>query len=88
MKPVFKDFAFGILRQLLDWSKPRDEKIILTRYACERIKEHRLDIETLEDVFRHGEGKGHKLVQRYAKATSVFMTNQQKVRGGILIIGM
>ena len=66
MKQLIKDFTNDMFRQLFGWSKPRQGKIILTRYASERMREYGLDIETLEDVFRHGEGKTHKIVQKYA----------------------
>jgi hypothetical protein len=66
MKQLLKDFTHDLFRQLFGWSKPRQGKIILTRYTRERMREYGLDFETIEDVFRHAEGKGQKIVQRYA----------------------
>ena len=69
MKQIVKDFTNDMFRQLFGWSKPRQGKIILTPYAIEQMREYELDFETIEDVFRHGEGKAHKIVQKYATVT-------------------
>jgi hypothetical protein len=66
MKQVIKSFLFDIFRQLVGWSKPREGKIILTRNTRERMREYGLNFETIEDVFRHGEGNSHKIVRTYA----------------------
>ena len=68
MKQVIKDFIFDIIRQIFGWSKPRVGEIILTPYTMQKMREYGLDIATLEDVFRHGVGKKHKIVQRYSNA--------------------
>ena len=66
MKQVFKDFIFDMIRQIFGWSKPRVGQIIVTPYTMQKMRAYGLDIATLEDVFRHGVGKKHKIVQRYA----------------------
>jgi hypothetical protein len=66
MNQLIKDFTNDVLKQLFGWTKPRVGKIILTRYTRERMREYGLDFETLEDVFRHGQGHSRKIVQKYA----------------------
>ena len=70
MKQVFKDFIFDMIRQIFGCSKPRVGEIIVTPYTMQKMREYGLDIATLEDVFRHGEGKKHKIVQRYSNAVA------------------
>jgi len=41
-------------------------EVIVTPYAMQKMRAYGLDIAMLEDVFRHGVGKQHKIVQRYA----------------------
>ena len=69
MKQFIKDFVFDMIRQIFGWSKPRVGEIILTPYTMQKMRAYGLDIATLEDAFRHGVGKKHKIVQRYSKAT-------------------
>ena len=68
MKQFIKEFIFDIIRQIFGWSKPRAGEIILTPYTMQKMREYGLDIATLEDVFRHGVGKKHKIVQSYSNA--------------------
>jgi hypothetical protein len=68
MKQIIKEFILDMIRQILGWSKPRVGEIILTPYTMQKMREYGLDIATLEDVFRHGVGKKHKIVQRYSNA--------------------
>ena len=68
MEQILKDFLFEIIRQVFGWSKPRGGEIITTPYTRQKMREYGLDIATLEDVFRHGAGKKHKIVQRYSHA--------------------
>ena len=69
MKELFKEFIFDMIRQVFGWSKPRVGEIIVTPYTMQKMREYGLDIATLEDVFRHGVGKRHKIVQRYSRTT-------------------
>ncbi len=69
MKQVIKEFIFDMIRQIFGWSKPRAGQIIVTPYTMQKMREYGLDIATLEDVFRHGVGKKHKIVQRYSNET-------------------
>jgi hypothetical protein len=69
MKQLLKDFIFDMIRQLFGWSKPREGEIITTPYTLQKMREYGLDIATLEDVFRHGVGNKHKIVQRYINVT-------------------
>ena len=67
MKQVLKSFCVDMLRQLFGWGSPRDGKLIITRYAVNKMHEHQLDVDTLEDVFRHGEeGQNSKVTRQYA----------------------
>ena len=69
MRQLIKDFIFDIIRQIFGWSKPRVGEIIVTPYTMRKMREYGLDIATLEDVFRHGVGNKHKIVQRYSSVT-------------------
>jgi hypothetical protein len=67
MQQVLKDFGRDIIRQLFGWGKPRDGKLMLTRHAVTKMYEHQLDVDTLADVFRHGEeGTNGKITRQYA----------------------
>jgi hypothetical protein len=66
MKLIIKDFILDMIRQVFGWSKPRVGDIIVTPYTMQKMREYGLDIATLEDVFRHGVGKKHKIVQKYS----------------------
>jgi hypothetical protein len=67
MKHILKDFLLDIYRQLIGTSKPRDGKLILTRNAVNRMHEHQLDTETIQDAFRHGEEVNkNKIIRKYA----------------------
>ena len=67
MKQVFATLWGDIIRQLFGWGRVRDGKLIITRHAVTRMHEHQLDVDTLEDVFRHGdEGQHGKVTRRYA----------------------
>ena len=67
MQQVLKDFGMDMVRQLFGWGKPRDGKLILARHAVTKMYEYQLDVETLEDVFRHGEVGDHgKITRQYA----------------------
>ena len=69
MKQLIKDFIFDMIRQTFGWSKPRVGEFVVTPYTMQKMRDYGLDIATLEDVFRHGAGKKHKIVQRYSHAT-------------------
>ncbi len=67
MQQILKDFSRDIITQLFGWGKPRDGKLIVTRHAVNRMYEHQLDVNTLADVFRHGEeGTNGKITRQYA----------------------
>ena len=66
MKQLIQDFTFDVIRQIFGWSKPRVGEIIYTPYTLRNMRDYGLDIATLEDVFRHGVGNNHKIVQRYS----------------------
>ena len=68
MKQIIKELGIDIFRQLFGLSKPREGVIIPTPYTLKKMREYGVDIATLEDVFRHGEGNKHKIVQRYANS--------------------
>jgi hypothetical protein len=68
MEQVLKDFAWDMLRQLFGWGKPRTGQLILTRHAVNKMHEHQLDVETLRDVFMHGEEvKKDMITRQYAE---------------------
>ena len=67
MKQVLKAWCADIVRQLFGWGRPRDGKLIITRHAVTKMHEYQLDVDTLEDVFRHGEeGQNGKITRQYA----------------------
>jgi hypothetical protein len=67
MNTLLTDFILDMLRQLLGWSTPRQGKLILTRNALNRMHEHQLTIDTLRDVFTHGEeDKKGRIIRKYA----------------------
>jgi hypothetical protein len=68
MKQILKDFLLDIIRQLFGVSKPRPGKLILSRNALDRMHEHQLTVETLQDTFTYGEeeAKG-KIIRKYAQ---------------------
>ena len=69
MRHEIKELFIDIFRQLVGWTKPREGKIFPTQYARQKMSEYGLDIATLEDVFRYGVGKRHKIIRRYTNAT-------------------
>ena len=52
------------IRQLFGWNKVRAGKLSVTYWATIQMKEHRLDLDAIEDVFRHGR-KVTTIVQDY-----------------------
>src|SRR5437016_7501058 len=67
MKQFIKDMGREALRQLFGLQKPRGGKIILTRHAVQKMTEHKLDRETLENAFRHGrKGRSGMIIHKYA----------------------
>jgi hypothetical protein len=68
MKQFIKDIGREALRQLFGLQKPRGGKIILTRHAVQKMTEHKLDRETIENAFRHGrQGRSGKIIHKYAR---------------------
>jgi hypothetical protein len=68
MKQLIKDIGREALRQLFGLQKPRGGKIILTRHAVQKMTEHKLDRETLENAFRHGRrGRPGQIIHKYAR---------------------
>ena len=62
-----KEFLIEIFRQVFGMQKPRTGKVIITRYAYQKMREYQLDDQTLEDTFRQGEEvKEGKIVRKYA----------------------
>ena len=67
MKQILTAFYRDIIRQLFGWGTPREGKLIITRHAVTKMHEHQLDVDTLADVFRHGEeGHNGKITRQYA----------------------
>ena len=67
MQQVLKDFLIDAMYQVFGWAKPRDGRLILTRHAVTKMYEYQLDVDTLADVFRHGEeGANGKITRPYA----------------------
>jgi hypothetical protein len=81
MNQVLKEFAFEFFRQTIGWKQPREGVIIPTPYTLQKMREYGVDIATLEDVFRHGEGKKHKIVQRYTNSTVGLYYKMLKSKG-------
>jgi hypothetical protein len=57
-----------VFRQVLGVQKPRGGKIVLARHAFQKMTEHKLDRETLENAFRHGKrARAGKITHKYAR---------------------
>jgi hypothetical protein len=68
MKHILKDFLLDVVRQLFGLSRPRQDKLILTRTALIRMHEHQLTVATIRDVFTHGEeDKPGRIIRQYAQ---------------------
>ena len=68
MKQLVKDIGREALRQLFGLQKPRSGKIVLTRHATQKMSEHKLDLETIENAFRHGRrGRAGMIMHKYAR---------------------
>ena len=68
MKQVIHDIGREALRQLFGLQKPRSGKLVLTRYAFQKMAEYQLDRETLENAFRHGrQARAGKITHKYAR---------------------
>jgi hypothetical protein len=68
MNQVIQDMGREALAQLFGLQKPRSGKIVLTRYAAQKMTEHKLDRETIENAFRHGrQGRAGKIIHKYAR---------------------
>jgi hypothetical protein len=68
MKQFIKDIGREALRQLFGLQKPRGGKMVLSRHAVQKMIEHKLDRQTLENAFRHGrQARGGMIIHRYAR---------------------
>jgi hypothetical protein len=68
MNQVIHDIGREALRQLFGLQKPRGGKLVLTHYAFQKMTEHKLDRETLENAFRHGkQARAGKITHKYAR---------------------
>jgi hypothetical protein len=68
MNKLILDIGKEVLRQLFGLQKPRSGKLVLTRYAFQKMAEHKLDRETLENAFRHGrQSRVGKIIHKYAR---------------------
>jgi hypothetical protein len=68
MKQFFKDIGREALRQLFGLQRPRSGKLVLTRYAFQKMTEFKLDRDTLENAFRHGrQARAGKITHKYAR---------------------
>ena len=68
MKQLIKDIGREALRQLFGLQKPRGGKIVLTRHAVQKMSEHKLERETIENAFRHGRrGRAGMILHKYAR---------------------
>ena len=68
MKQIIKTIGMEIFRQLFGAQKPRGGRLVLTRNAFQKMTEHKLDRETLENAFRHGKrGKEGMIIHKYAR---------------------
>jgi hypothetical protein len=68
MDKVLHDMGRELLAQLFGIKPPRSGKIVLSRHAFNKMAEHNLDRETIENAFRHGKkGRGGTIIHRYAR---------------------
>ena len=67
MNQVIHDIGREALRQLFGFQKPRSGKLVLTRYAFQKMTDYKLDQETLENAFSHGkQARAGKITHKYA----------------------
>jgi hypothetical protein len=68
MNKLIFDLGKEALRQLFGLAQPRAGKIVLTSHAFQKMTEHKLDRETLENAFRHGrQGRAGMIIHKYAR---------------------
>jgi hypothetical protein len=68
MNHVMHDIGREALRQLFGLQKPRSGKLVLTRYAFQKMSDYKLDRDTLENAFRHGrQARVGKITHKYAR---------------------
>ena len=67
MKHIIRQFIQDVVRQLTGTTN-REGKLSISYWANIQMKELKLDIDTLEDVFRHGR-KVTTIVQDYQNAS-------------------
>jgi hypothetical protein len=76
------------IAQLFGLQKPRSGKLVLTRYAFQKMTEHKLDRETLENAFRHGkQARAGKITHKYgdcSKDTGFIQPVHDGVRRGFV----
>jgi hypothetical protein len=68
MNQVIHDIGREALRQLFGLQKPRSGKLVLAAHAVQKMTEHKLDRETVENAFRHGKrGRAGMIIHKYAR---------------------
>jgi hypothetical protein len=68
MRQIIKDIGMEIFRQVFGVQKPRGGRLVLTRHAFQKMTEHNIDRETLENAFRHGKrGRAGMMTHKYAR---------------------
>ena len=68
MKQIIKTIGMEVFRQIFGVQKPRVGRLVLTRNAFQKMTEHKLDRETLENAFRHGKrGRAGMIIHKYAR---------------------
>src|SRR5687767_9464028 len=68
MRQFIKDIGMEVVRQVFGLQKPRGGKIVLTRHAFQKMTEHKLDLETIENAFRYGKrGRAGMIMHKYAR---------------------
>ena len=68
MKQIFKEIGREVVRQLFGMQKPRGGKLILSRHAVQKMREHKLDADTIENAFRYGKrGRSGMILHKYAR---------------------
>jgi len=68
MNELIRGLGREALRQLFGLKQPRNGKIVLTRYAFQKMTDYKLDRETLENAFRHGkESRRGKITHKYTR---------------------
>jgi hypothetical protein len=68
IKQLMKAIGMEVFRQVFGVQKPRGGKLVLAAHAVQKMTEHKLDRETVENAFRHGKrSRAGMIIHKYAR---------------------